>query len=236
MPAPVYDILPSLISTASAVNIIECGCHEGWDTRELRKMFPAACLVAVEPDPRNLQRLRDRGVDKLADIIAAAVSFESGRATFHLSGADMTKAHPEWLREAAYAGSSSLKAPEEATAIHKWLTFEESVEVDTVTLDSIAERYAFETIDFIWADVQGAEDLLIAGGQAALARTRYLYTEFSDRQEYSGQIPMREIVARLPGKWSIVKQYDYDVLLKNETLAAAGGVMRGATSDGTSGC
>jgi len=28
------------------------------------------------------------------------------------------------------------------------------------------------TIDFVWADVQGAEDLFIAGGQQALARTR----------------------------------------------------------------
>ena len=221
MAAPVYDILSSIMSTESPVNIIECGCHEGWDTRELRKMFPAARLVALEPDPRNLQQLRERGVHKLAHIIPAAVSFECGRATFHLSGADLNTEHPEWLREAAYAGSSSLKAPAEVTAIHKWLTFGEAVEVDTVTLDSIAQRHGFETIDLVWADVQGAEDLLIAGGQSALARTRYLYTEFSDRQEYSGQIPMREILARLPGRWTIVKQYDFDVLLKNETLAAA---------------
>ena len=233
MAALVYDTLPSLINAASPANIIECGCHEGWDTRELRKLFPAARLVALEPDPRNLEKLRSGGVDKLAHIIPAAVSFECGRATFHLSGANLTTQHPDWLREAAYAGSSSLKAPAEVTAIHKWLTFDEAVEVDTVTLDSIVQRHGFETIDLVWADVQGAEDLLIAGGQGALARTRYLYTEFSDAQEYSGQIPMREILARLPGRWSIVKQYDFDVLLKNETLAAASGAGGSTTCTAT---
>ena len=220
MPAPVYDLLPILLDTTKPLNIIECGCHEGWDTRELRRRFPAARIVALEPDPRNVEYLRTKGITKLAEIVPAAIADKDGRATFHLSGANLEAKHPDWIHEAAYAGSSSLKPPAEVTELHTWLTFDDSVEVDTLTLDTLAASRSMATIDFVWADVQGAEDLLIAGGQQALARTRYLYTEFSNRQEYQGQIPLDEIIARLPGRWSIVKQYDYDVLLKNETLAA----------------
>jgi 2-O-methyltransferase len=220
MPGPIHDLLATIIDPARPLNIIECGCHEGWDTRELRKRFPLARIIALEPDPRNVEFLNTRGVSKLAEIVPAAIADKDGRAMFHLSGADLSAKHPEWIKGTAYAGSSSLKPPAAVTKIHEWLTFDESVEVDTVTLDTLAARSGMGLIDFVWADVQGAEDLLIAGGQKALARTRYLYTEFSNQEEYKDQIPLSEIVARLPGTWSIVRQYDYDVLLKNETLAA----------------
>jgi len=164
----------TLLDTTKPLNIIECGCHEGWDTRELRRRFPAARIVALEPDPRNVEYLRTKGITKLAEVVPAAIADKDGRATFHLSGANLKAKHPDWIRQAAYAGSSSLKPPAEFIELHIWLTFGHSVEFDTLTLDTLATSRAMTTIDFVWADVQGAEDLLIAGGQQALARTRYL--------------------------------------------------------------
>jgi hypothetical protein len=44
-------------------------------------------------------------------------------------------------------------------------------------------------IDFIWADVQGAEEDLILGGLDTLRkRTKYLFTEYNNSEMYEGQI------------------------------------------------
>jgi FkbM family methyltransferase len=220
---PIYAQLASLIPQSPTPVIIECGCHVGVDTQRLRDTFPTARLIAVEPDPRNLIHLSSRGVTSIAEVLPMAVSDRDGSATFHLSEADLSTDHPSWVKSREYSGSSSLKRPAEHTAQHPWCVFEKSVEVPTITLDTLARERSLDRIDLIWADVQGAEDLLIAGGQTALARTRYLYTEFSDTEVYQGQIPLAKILERLPGgpsAWSIVEKFPYDVLLRNDRLSA----------------
>jgi 2-O-methyltransferase len=220
---PIYAQLATLIPQSPAPVIIECGCHVGVDTHRLRDTFPTARLIAVEPDPRNLVHLSSRGVTSIAEVLPMAVSDRDGSATFHLSEADLSTDHPSWVKSREYSGSSSLKRPAEHMAQHPWCVFEKSVEVPTITLDTLARERSLDRIDLIWADVQGAEDLLIAGGQAALARTQYLFTEFSDTEVYQGQIPLAKILERLPGgpsAWSIVEKFPYDVLLRNDRLSA----------------
>ena len=85
-------------------------------------------------------------------------------------------------------------------------------------------RPEVKTVDLLWADVQGAEVDLIEGGRETLARTSYLYTEYSNAELYAGQINLEEILARLPG-WRVVQNFptteDYaDVLLENTRLAS----------------
>lgn len=219
---PIYAQLAALIPQSPPPVIIECGCHVGVDTQRLRETFPGARLIAVEPDPRNLAQLSSRGITSIAEVLPMAVSDHDGTATFHLSEADLNTEHPSWVKSRDYSGSSSLKRPAEHAVQHPWCVFEKSVEVPTITLDTLARERSIDRIDLIWADVQGAEDLLIAGGQAALARTRYLYTEFSDTEVYKGQIPLAQILDRLPGgpqAWSIVEKFPYDVLLRNNACA-----------------
>ena len=78
-------------------------------------------------------------------------------------------------------------------------------------------EHGIEHVDFIWADVQGAEVDLVEGGQRTLANTRLLYTEINDIEMYEGQITLEGLLARLPG-WSVVKRYPNDVLLRNDRL------------------
>ncbi len=86
-------------------------------------------------------------------------------------------------------------------------------------LDSFAAERKLRVIDFIWADVQGAEEQLVAGGQEALARTRYLYTEFNDQQLYEGQVGLNEILKRMPGTWEVAERFGgEDVLLRNGSI------------------
>ena len=71
-----------------------------------------------------------------------------------------------------------------------------------------------EDIDFIWADVQGAEGDMIRGGQRALAKTRFLYTEYCNRELYEGQLSLRQMLGLLP-EFEVVRRFPNDVLLEN---------------------
>ncbi len=58
-----------------------------------------------------------------------------------------------------------------------------------ITLDRHLEKYGLKgkTIDFIYCDIQGAEKQMIAGANESLKKTRYLYTEYSNSEDYENQ-------------------------------------------------
>ncbi len=130
---------------------------------------------------------------------------------------------PAGAAERPVSASSSLKKPVKHLEMAPWVKFDTKVKVKVVTLDTFAATEGLAAIDFIWADVQGAEDQMIAGGQKALATTSYLYTEYSDVEVYQGQINLKQIVERLPGKWEVLEDFGDDVLLRNVTKLGAGG-------------
>ena len=89
--------------------------------------------------------------------------------------------------------------------------------METVALDTYRARAGLDLVDFVWADIQGAEADMIRGGRATLARTRYLFTEYADEELYEGQATLSEILALLPG-WRLVELWEEDVLLENGAL------------------
>jgi hypothetical protein len=98
------------------------------------------------------------------------------------------------------------------------VTFGGEVEVDAVRLDSLHRRLGLDVVDFVWADIQGAERELILGGRHALVRTRYLYTEYSDHELYEGQPSLNEILALLP-EFRLIELWPNNVLLGNRRVS-----------------
>lgn len=78
-------------------------------------------------------------------------------------------------------------------------------------LDDWAAAKQIGTVDFIWADVQGAESDLVVGAQQVLSQTRFFYTEFSDDEWYEGQINFTTLSACLPG-FSLLHKFANDAL------------------------
>ena len=84
--------------------------------------------------------------------------------------------------------SGSLeKARKTHKVVSPWCKFESTITVPVRRLDSWAHAHDIDRVDFIWADIQGAEGDLVAGAHSTLARTRYLYTEYSNDEWYEGQ-------------------------------------------------
>ena len=122
-----------------------------------------------------------------------------------------------WGRE--WTHSSSIKRPKNHLQRYP-VTFGGSVDVQLVTLDSFHRRERLDIVDFVWADIQGAEGEMVRGGLETLARTRYLYTEYSDDELYEGQATLAEILELLPN-FRVLELWPGDVLLENRVLPVA---------------
>ncbi len=219
----IYEVLASLLDRGAPLTVIEIGAHDGSDSYKLRGLLPNCRLFSFEPDPRNVAAIRARGFDRFTTLIESAVGDRDGTAEFHLSQADMAHpSRPQWLRDENWAGSSSLKRPKEHLKDHPWCRFDTTATVPIVRLDTFVRTQGLDRVDFIWADVQGAEDLVIAGAQETLGRTRYFYTEYDQRAMYEGQINLDTIRQRLPGgpeAWRVAARWPHDALMENLSLA-----------------
>lgn len=215
--ADVYPELVALLADTQSPVILDIGAHYGQDTHKLRSLFPAATIYMFEPDPRNIYVIKNNLKILRAELIEAAVGDHDGEAVFHLSSGT----HPDPVKGKVrgpirpWSQSSSLKTPKDHIELVPWVKFEQTTNVKVIKLDTFFAHRKLERVDLIWADVQGAEDMMIAGGQTALARTRFLYTEFAEREVYQGQIGLKQIVERLPGSWDIRGIFRSDALLGN---------------------
>lgn len=170
--------------------IIECGAHRGEDTMWMSEAVgPTGAVHAIEADPRNLPP-----ADLLArgnvSWTAAAVSDREGEADFVLS-----QSAPD--REGAWTESSSLRAPLEHLTLYPGVTFGGTARVRTITIDGYCRDKKIERVDLLWADVQGAEDLLLDGAQETLKNLSWLALEMSEQEVYAGQKRRSEIAGWL---------------------------------------
>lgn len=214
---PIYPFLQSgALDRAKPLVLVEVGAARGQDTQRLATLFPRARVIAFEPDPRNLEHLARMPWPPTVTIIPAAIGDTIGYTEFHLSDGMHPSDPTERTRPWTY--SSSLKTPDPHMGeLYPWVKFGQRVRVPMTTLDALVDDYKLDRLDLVWADVQGAEDMLVAGGQRALARTRFFFTEYADRPQYSGQIGLDEIHGRLPGgnaAWRLRDRWSDDALFE----------------------
>src|SRR6266545_307290 len=202
VPRAIREWVGSTFRDSTPKTFLEFGAHCGTDTQWLARI-PGVTLHAFEPDPRN-----DPGALSNVTLHRAAVSSADGRAQFILS--DRGWGQP-WTH------SSSLKRPKHHLRRYP-VSFGAAIEVQTVTLDTFAREAGLTAVDFIWANVQGAEGDLARGGVEALRRTRYLFSEYSNDEMYEGQATLRELLACLP-QFRVLELWPEHVLLENTSFA-----------------
>ena len=202
---------------AGAHVIAEIGAHHGWHTAAFLEAFPNATIYAFEPDPRAIEKFSANINSPRIHLFEMAIGAEDGEAKFHISSGlppNIDRVRAAAVYPLGWDQSGSLRAPKGHKERWPWCKFESVITVTVRRLDSWARENAIGSIDFVWADVQGAEGDLVAGGQATLARTRYLYLEYSNDEIYEGEPTLQTLLDMLPN-YSIIKRYPGDVLLKN---------------------
>ena len=196
---------------------VEIGVHFGEDTKKFRAMHPNAHIVGFEPDPRNVNIIRDTGIDKICEFHPVALSNVNEVRKFHMSSGKVPIFIDHQHNTHDWTSSSSLKRPTGHLAVHSWCKFPLACYVNCVRLDDVASLKD-KTIDFIWVDVQGAEDVVFSGAKDTLSRTRYVYTEYGTNL-YEGQINREQLIALFGPNWSIVHDFGGDILLQNKTMS-----------------
>jgi len=193
--------------------ILELGCHDGEDSRRFLAEFPQIRLHCFEPDPRPIARFQID--DPRCTLHQIAIAAEDGPVKFYLSGG-----RPPDDRMPDWDLSSSIHKPTGHLIAHPWCTFTRTCRVQGMRLDSWHKQHSEITmIDFLWADLQGAEGDLIHGGRETLRNhTKYLYTEFYDTPMYEGQLTRKQILSALPEFEPLGIYEGYNILLQNRKL------------------
>jgi len=215
----IYDdnVLIKLLGKDNPV-ILDIGCNDGSDSLWLLQLFKESRVFSFEPDPRARKRYLTKVTDRRAALFDLAISNADGTAEFHVSnGVHPSEGEGTQCQE-GWDLSGSLRKPKAHVEAHPWVTFDGAITVKTRKLDTWVKENGIDHIDLIWADVQGAEADLIAGGQEALKNTRYIYTEYNDDELYEGQMNLDSLLTLLPG-FKVMYNYGNDVLLKNRKLA-----------------
>jgi 2-O-methyltransferase len=186
--------------------ILEIGANVGQSTREFLKEMPNARIYCFEPEPRAVLEFKQAIASENVQLFECAVGNKNGSVTFYQSSGEGV--HKNWNQ------SGSIRKPK--AHLQRWpsVTFEDQIDIKIVRLDDWAKTHGISDVDFIWADVQGAEGDVIQGGLEVLQKTRFFYTEYSNEEYYEGQITLKELHASL-GNFSIVKLFPMDVLFAN---------------------
>jgi 2-O-methyltransferase len=205
----IFDTIKELLKDTVRPVIVELGACDGNETVTFVKMFPDCSIVALEPVPKLAEIIRSRPeLMGRVDVEQKAIGKENGITTLYVSSGTC-----ESTSQNFYA-SSSIKTPLYATKVFKGMEFNDS-QCEVITLDSLWKQRGSGVIDFIWADIQGAEREMIEGGLEALKHTRYLYTEVHEGDYYEGEISAKEILELLPD-WEMVEDFGTDVLIRNK--------------------
>lgn len=215
------DIAKLINRTRSLV--LDIGCYDGKDAMALSFHLNSPEIHCFEADPRS-QKLFDRisGGAKHLTLHRIAIGSHDGETTLYQSDSG-TRRH--YVDQKEWSASSSLKEPKGHLELFPDVEFnlEKAIRVPCITLDTWYTNIYPREIDFIWADVNGSEGDLVAGGNFALNHmTRYLYIETSDKELYKGQVKQDELLKMLPNFEIVGKYNDYgnfaNILLKNKTL------------------
>jgi FkbM family methyltransferase len=187
---------------------LEIGANCGQTTIELIKNFPNAIIHCFEPDPRAIKKFKKNIDSPNVYLHEIAIGNKNGVVSFNQS------AGGEAIDPEGWDHSGSIHSPKAHLEMFPWVRFDKKIDVPICRLDDWAKNNSIADVDFIWADVQGAEEDMILGGFEVLKRTKFLYTEYYDNECYEGQIILSNMY-KLLNNFLIIVKYENDVLLEN---------------------
>lgn len=197
--------------------ILDIGCNDGTHTLWFFEVFKNPKVYCFEPDPRARDRFKANvGQKPNINLFEIAICDRVGTSEFYQSTGHRDQKMADG-RPFGWDASGSIREPKDHLKTAPWVKFEQKITVPTSTLDVWSKEQGVETIDFIWMDVQGAEIDVFRGGTTTLSRTRYLYTEYSNRELYKGQFHLKELMNYLDN-FQLVIRYPGDVLFRNRQL------------------
>jgi 2-O-methyltransferase len=195
--------------------ILEIGANVGQTTEEFLREMPEARIFCFEPEPRAIAKFKARISSPNVTLFECAVGDQNGIVTFNQS--DGEGAAKDWDQ------SGSIRKPKKHLDIWPTVTFRKQIDVPIVRLDDWALDKNLGNIDLIWADTQGAESDLIAGGASVIRNARFLFIEYGVIEYYEGQVSLDDLCGALFDLGLVLcRKFPLDALFGNKNLVDLG--------------
>lgn len=169
--------------------IFDIGSRDCVQSIEFYNHFPNANIYAFECNPNTIDICKkniEPYIDRIT-LVEGAVCDYNGTITFYPINKEKTiTTWPDGNPGASSLFKSNGKYPVENYVQDEIIT-------NCHRLDTIADRYKISHIDIIWMDLQGAELLALKGLGRYLDSVKYIHTEVSHKEMYSGQVMYSEL-------------------------------------------
>lgn len=195
--------------------IIEAGCYDGAITKTLLSFISRnpKIYVAFECDPRSINKIIANDFPKEAYLVEKALGNVDGMVDLYISEGVSSL-------NFVYDSSSSIRKPKQVTEDWTEIQFNFTHPVPCVKLDTFCKEASIDTIDFLWADIQGAEKDMVMGGLNMMKVTKFMYLEHSENREwYEGQWTLPEMIADMKDLgFEVFKKFDCDIIFYNTNI------------------
>lgn len=169
--------------------IFDIGSRDCVQSIEFYNAFPNSKIYAFECNPNTLDICK-KNIQPYSDritLIEGAVCDYDGNITFY--PINQQKTITTW--KDGNPGASSLFKSNGEYPVETYI--QDEIITHCHRLDSIMNKYGIPNVDILWMDLQGAELLALKGLGNHLQNVKYIHTEVSYKEIYSGQVMFKEL-------------------------------------------
>lgn len=162
-------IIPQVIGRARVV--VDIGAHIGTFAKLVHEKNPNAKIICVEACPENIDALR-ANVGDFAEIVHAACSYEPGELAL------CNAVRPDCVS----TGGSIVVSADAVLARAVGEYWPDKRPLQKVTLEQLAARFNFTTIDLLKLDCEGSEYSIL--GNCDISRVGFILGEYHDQARW----------------------------------------------------
>ena len=168
---------------AQSYTIFDIGSRDCIQSIEFYHSFPNAKIYAFEANPNTLELCKEniKPYEDRITLVEGAVCDYDGDITFYPINQKETKT--TWAD--GNPGASSIFKSNGEYTIEEYV--QDEVTTNCHRLDTVMKTHDIARVDIIWMDLQGAELLALKGMGNKIDEVKYIHTEASYKEMYSGQ-------------------------------------------------
>jgi len=171
------ELISDYIDFDEIKTIFDVGSRDCHQSVEFRNWFPDARIVAFEANPGMIDICNSVASGYDIEVIPMAASNYNGTADFYVCQTNV--------------GGSSLLQISNHKRSCGWK--QRKVSVECTRIDDWCSKNDIESIDILWVDVQGAEQLVFEGCDAYLDNVKAICTEVELDHMYQNSILKNEL-------------------------------------------
>jgi FkbM family methyltransferase len=164
--------------------IFEFGSYDGGDAIMYKETYPGARVISFEGCPNRFAVISSYAEQFGLECYHYAISDRDGKIPFNQMK-DPNETSPNNPEKFGGSGSICKHTNQYKSSFGHLIISDESIEVDTIRIDTFCKEKGIDSIDLIHIDVEGAEHMVIRGfGEM---RPKFVWAETHLDQNFYGE-------------------------------------------------